>query len=304
MDIGMIGLGRMGLNMSLRLLRSGHRVVGYAMHASSVERLTTQGGEGTTSLEELIHLLRAPRVVWLMVPAGKPVDEVLDKIISHMEAGDIVVDGGNSYYKDSMRRAQRCKDANLHFIDVGTSGGIWGLEKGYCLMIGGAGEAVQRLTPIFQCLAPSPTQGWGHVGPSGAGHFVKMIHNGIEYGMMQAIAEGFALMHHKTEFSLDLHRVAEIWRHGSVVRSWLLDLLSDGLASYQDLDKIAPWVEDSGEGRWTVKEAVDLGQAAPVITMALMQRFKSRDEYGFTERILAMLRLQFGGHPIHTGEST
>ena len=298
MKIGMIGLGRMGFRMSLRLIRGGHTVVGHDPNPEAVERLVQKGGQGADSLEALVSQLALPRVIWMMIPAGDPVDQTLDRLVPLLTGGDMVIDGGNSFYKDSMRRAERLKERGLFYLDVGTSGGVWGLEEGYSLMIGGEAEAVAHLRPIFETLAPAPDRGWGHVGPSGSGHFVKMIHNGIEYGMMQALAEGFSVMHHKEAFQLDLHQIAEIWRYGSVVRSWLLDLLAEGLAEGTQLEDIAPYVEDSGEGRWTVKEAIDLNVAAPVMTLSLIQRIRSRDEEGYAERILALLRNQFGGHAI------
>jgi 6-phosphogluconate dehydrogenase len=271
MEIGMIGLGRMGAPMTIRLLHGGHRVVGYARGPNEVQRVVAQGAVGAESLEALCSELTPPRAIWLMIPAGVAVDQTIDSLLPHIAAGDILVDGGNSHFKDSMRRAASLKTNGIYFIDVGTSGGIWGLTEGYSLMIGGEVMTVQRLHPIFMTLAPAPDRGWGHVGPSGAGHFVKMIHNGIEYGLMQAYAEGFAILKRKAELGLDLHQVAEIWRHGSVVRSRLLDLISDALADQPDLSGIAPHVADSGEGRWTVFEAIDLDVPArdqPVVARA------------------------------------
>lgn len=294
----MIGLGRMGGNMAERLLRGGHRVVGYARSAESVQRVVRLGGVGASSLTGVVGQLTPPRVVWLMVPSGDPVDRTIDGLLPHLTAGDLIVDGGNSYYKDSMRRAATLADRGLHFVDVGTSGGIWGLTEGYSLMIGGDRKVVAGLEPIFQTLAPATDRGWGHVGPSGAGHFVKMIHNGIEYGMMQAYAEGFALMQRKEVFGLDLHQVAELWRHGSVVRSWLLDLTARALADNPTLEGIAAYVTDSGEGRWTVMESIELEVAIPVITLALERRFRSRETEPFGDRLLAALRQQFGGHAV------
>jgi len=242
-------------------------------------------------------------VVWLMIPAGAAVDEMLRALGGVLARGDIVVDGGNSYYRETLRRAETLRETGFPFVDVGTSGGIWGLTEGYSMMIGGEAETVGRLRPIFETLAPAPDRGWGRVGPNGAGHFVKMIHNGIEYGMMQAMAEGFAIMKRKTEFGLDLHQVAEIWRYGSVVRSWLLDLTARALTDDQSFTSVAPHVADSGEGRWTVTEAMDLDVAAPVITLALQQRLRSRDDYAFADRLLAMMRYQFGGHEFRREES-
>ncbi len=301
MELGMIGLGRMGGNMAERLLRAGHRVVGYARSVASVQRVVDRGGVGVTSLAAVAGQLTPPRAVWLMVPSGDPVDQMIDGLLPHLAQGDVIIDGGNSYYKDSMRRAGRVAERGLQFVDVGTSGGVWGLTEGYSMMVGGAGAAVERLTPVFQTLAPGPDRGWGHVGPVGAGHFVKMVHNGIEYGMMQAYAEGFALMRRKEAFGLDLKQIAEIWRYGSVVRSWLLDLAARALAQNPTLDDIAPYVTDSGEGRWTVMESLELEIAIPVITLALERRFRSREENPFGDRLLAALRQQFGGHEVkHT----
>jgi 6-phosphogluconate dehydrogenase len=302
MNLGMVGLGRMGGNMAERLLRGGHKVVGYAHHADAVQRVVTLGGSGTTSLTDLVRQLAPPRIIWLMVPSGGPVDETITGLMPQVAAGDVIIDGGNSYYKDSMSRGARLAERGVHFIDVGTSGGIWGLREGYCMMIGGDRAAVQRLTPIFQTLAPAPDRGWGYMGPLGAGHFVKMIHNGIEYGMMQAYAEGFALMQRKSAFDLNLAQIAEIWRHGSVVRSWLLDLTSLALAQNPTLEGIAPYVQDSGEGRWTVVESLDLEVAIPVITQSLQGRFRSRDANPFGDRLLAALRHQFGGHAVRSAQ--
>ncbi len=298
MELGMIGLGRMGASMAERLLRGGHRVVGYARSADSVQHLVKQGGIGALSLAAVAEQLTPVRIVWLMVPAGDVVDQTIDGLLPHLATGDVIVDGGNSYYKDSMRRAARLAEHGLHFVDVGTSGGIWGLTEGYSMMIGGDRPVVGRLTPIFQTLAPAPDRGWGHVGPGGAGHFVKMVHNGIEYGMMQAYAEGFALMQRKTVFGLDLRQIAEIWRHGSVVRSWLLDLTARALTENPALEGIAAYVTDSGEGRWTVMESIELECAIPVITLALERRFRSREVEPFGDRLLAALRQQFGGHAV------
>lgn len=298
MELGMIGLGRMGANMTQRLLRAGHRVVGYARREETVQRIVMLGAEGASSLEMLAGKLAPPRVIWMMIPAGDPVDQTIQMLTPHLSRGDIIIDGGNSYYKDSVRRGAALRERGLQFVDVGTSGGIWGLTEGYSLMVGGEREAVGRLRPVLEALAPAPDRGWGHVGPNGAGHFVKMVHNGIEYGMMQAFAEGFAIMKRKAEFALDLHQVAEMWRYGSVVRSWLLDLMATALSADQEFADIAPVVADSGEGRWTVFEAVDLNVPAPVITLALVQRLRSRDEYSYADRLLAVMRQQFGGHEV------
>jgi len=298
MQIGMIGLGKMGGNMAERLARGGHTVMAFDRDAAAVRGAADRGSTGAESIEALAAALAAPRVVWLMVPSGNPTEETLTLVSKHLTAGDILVDGGNSKYTDSMRRAAQLAERGIAFLDVGVSGGIWGLREGYCLMIGGEKDAVARLTPIFQTLAPASDHGWAHVGASGAGHFVKMIHNGIEYGMMQAFAEGFAIMHKKADFALDLPQIAEVWRHGSVVRSWLLDLTARALTADPTLAKVAPFVSDSGEGRWTVADAIDLDVAAPVITLSLLARLRSRDEESFSDRVLAALRGQFGGHAV------
>jgi len=298
MELCIIGLGRMGANMAERLLRGGHRVIAHDRNIEAIERLTVKGAIGADSIEAIAAALTPQRVVWLMVPSGGPVEEAIHALIPYLKPDDVIVDGGNSHYKDTLRRAQALREKGLHFVDVGTSGGTWGLQEGYSLMVGGDPAVIERLKPIFQTLAPGPDKGWGHVGPSGAGHFVKMIHNGIEYGMMQAFAEGFALMQRKAEFRLDLHQIADIWRHGSVVRSWLLDLIAKALSENQDLRGIQPFVEDSGEGRWTVFEAVELDVSAPVITLALLHRLRSRDPDSFADKLLAAMRHQFGGHPL------
>jgi len=300
MDIGMIGLGRMGANMAHRLARGGHRVVGFDVNADARERLHDIGARPAASLVELVSLLAVPRVLWLMLPAAT-IDATLDELRPLLTAGDRVVDGGNSNYKDSMRRASDSARTGIDYIDCGTSGGIWGLSEGYSLMIGGEMAAVESLRPLFETLAPAADRGWGRVGPAGAGHFSKMVHNGIEYGLMQAYAEGFAIMQRKAGLELDLAQVAEIWRHGSVVRSWLLDLIADALGKNPQLDGIAAFVEDSGEGRWTVAEAIDLNIAAPVITQALLQRLASREPDSFSDKLLAALRNEFGGHAVRKG---
>jgi 6-phosphogluconate dehydrogenase len=297
-QLGIIGLGRMGANMGERLLRHGHHVVGYDLNPIAVANLEEAGGTGATSLEALVRHLTPPRAVWIMVPHGPPVDAVITALNPLLAVGDIVIDGGNSLYKDTLRRAAHCRELDLHYVDVGTSGGIWGLDEGYSMMIGGDPQPVERLRPVFEALAPSPTTGWGHVGPSGAGHFVKMIHNGVEYGLMQAYAEGFAIMKRKEEFQLDLEEVGRIWQHGSVVRSWLLDLAVKALGENPDMSGIAPYVPDSGEGRWTVFEAIDLNVSAPIIGLSLLQRIGSRDKVEFSDRMLSALRHQFGGHAV------
>ena len=302
MELGMIGLGRMGANMAERLLKGGHRVVGYARTRDKVEYIVKKGGAGASSLDEITKLLKPPRVIWLMVPAGEAVEETIKGLLSCVAKNDLIVDGGNSYYKDSIRRGLMLKEKGIHYVDAGVSGGIWGLKEGYSIMVGGEKSAVDRLIPLIKTLAPAEDKGWGHVGPGGAGHFVKMVHNGIEYGMMQAYAEGFSLMRHKEGFNMDLHQIAEIWRHGSVVRSWLLDLTADALSQDPDLKGIAPYVADSGEGRWTVSEAIDLNVPAPVITLSLLQRLRSRDLESFSDRLIAVMRDKFGGHGIKKEE--
>jgi len=294
----MIGLGRMGANMTQRLVRGGHRVIGFDFKPEARERVTAYGAESAASLEALVKQLAPPRALWLMLPAGNATEETIIALMRLLAPGDTVVDGGNSNYKNTQQRAQRCSDAQLNYVDCGTSGGVWGLTEGYSLMIGGDAAAVERLRPIFETLAPAPDRGWGRVGPSGAGHFTKMIHNGIEYGLMQAYAEGFSMLQHKSEFALDLHQIAEIWRDGSVVRSWLLDLTAIALKSNPQLDGIAPYVADSGEGRWAVAEAIDLNVPAPAITLALFARIASRDDDSFAAKMLAAMRNQFGGHDI------
>jgi 6-phosphogluconate dehydrogenase len=302
MEIGMVGLGRMGANMTERLLRAGHRVVAYDLNPDAVAQVAEVGAIGVASPKELTDALAAPRAVWIMVPAGDPVDATIRSLVPLMDQGDIIIDGGNSNYRDTLRRSDEIRRHRMYMLDAGTSGGVWGLAEGYSMMVGGAVEVVERLSPIFESLAPTPTSGWGRVGPNGAGHFVKMVHNGIEYGMMQAFAAGFSILQHKEEFGLDLHQIAEIWRHGSVVRSWLLDLAARALEEDQELADIAPYVQDSGEGRWTVAEAIDLDVPAPVITLALIQRLRSRDSESYADRLLAALRNQFGGHAIKREE--
>lgn len=296
MDIGMIGLGRMGSGMAERLLRGGHHVVGYDPNFKAVERIVEKGSRGAGSLQELASALESPRHIWMMVPAGKPVDDTLAELAPLLQQGDVLIDGGNSNYKETLRRHALMTEHGIHLVDAGTSGGIWGLAEGYCLMVGGEPEAVASIRPALETLAPTPDRGWGYVGPAGSGHFVKMIHNGIEYGMMQAYAEGFAVLRTKEEWNLDLHKIAEIWRDGSVIRSWLLDITSAALEESPDMKGIAPYVSDSGEGRWTVQEAIDLDVPAPIITMSLIQRLRSRDGESYADRLLAAMRAKFGGH--------
>jgi 6-phosphogluconate dehydrogenase len=298
MELGMVGLGKMGANMTVRLIRGGHRVVGFARTKAVVDAVVQQGAAGASSLASLVGQLAPPRVIWLMIPSGAPVDQTLEQLHPLLAPGDLVVDGGNSHYRDSLRRAALVRGWGFRYVDVGTSGGIWGLEEGYSMMVGGDPADVERLRPILETLAPGPARGWGHMGPVGSGHFVKMVHNGIEYGLMQAYAEGFAVLQGKTEFGLDLHQIAAVWRYGSVIRSWLLELTEAALAENPTLAGIEPWVADSGEGRWTVTEAMDLNIPAPVITIALQQRLRSREADPFTERLLAMMRNKFGGHEV------
>lgn len=298
MKLGMIGLGKMGANMAARLLRGGHHVVGFDPRAEARAQIAALGGTGVESLAALVESLPAPRALWLMVPAGEITEATLATLLPLLAAGDTVVDGGNSNYKDTMRRAATFAAGRIAYVDCGTSGGVWGLAEGYSMMIGGELPATDALRPIFETLAPSPDKGWGRVGPPGSGHFTKMVHNGIEYGLMQAYAEGFSILQHKTGFALDLHQVAEIWRTGSVVRSWLLDLTANALAANPSMDGIAPFVADSGEGRWTVAEAIDLNVPAPVITASLIERLRSRDTDSYSDKLLAAMRNQFGGHDV------
>ena len=302
MEIGMIGLGRMGGNMVQRLLNGGHRVVTYDRSAEAVAASQSQGAVGVSSIEELVKNLTSPNAVWVMLPIGQPTEDTINSLIPLLSAEDTVLDGGNANYKDSMRRAEKLAEHGIDFMDVGTSGGVWGLVEGYALMIGGKKEVFQRLEPIFQTLAPSKDQGLSHVGPAGAGHFVKMVHNGVEYGLMQAYAEGFEIMEAKKEFDLDLGQIAEGWRYGSVVRSWLLDLAAAALVEDPKLESLEAYVEDSGEGRWTVQESIDLSVPAPVITASVHARFRSRQEGPFGAKMLAALRNQFGGHAVRRTE--
>jgi 6-phosphogluconate dehydrogenase len=298
MELGMVGLGRMGANMARRLLRGGHKVVGFDPNAEARKALATDGGGSADSLQSLVAALPSPRIVWMMVPAGAITDGTVESLAALLAPGDVLVDGGNSFYKDTLRRAEHLAKGGIAYVDAGTSGGVWGLEEGYSLMVGGDEAVVSRLQPILETLAPAPDKGWGRVGPVGSGHFTKMVHNGIEYGMMQAYAEGFSILQHKQEFALDLHQVADIWRTGSVVRSWLLDLTADALGKNPTMQGIAPWVADSGEGRWTLQEAIDLDVPAPVIALSLMARLRSRDSDSFADKLLAAMRNEFGGHAI------
>ena len=298
MQLGLIGLGKMGGFMAERIRLGGHQVVGFDFNAEAVAKLAGSGNVGASSLEDLVSKLQAPRAIWIMVPSGAPVDETIAKLEPHLAPGDILIDGGNSNYKDSIRRHAEATAKGFNFVDVGTSGGVWGLKEGYSMMIGGDKEPVEHLRPIFESLAPAADKGWGHVGPAGAGHFTKMVHNGIEYGLMQAYAEGFTILEKKESLDLNLPQIAEIWRYGSVVRSWLLDLTAEALAKNPTLDGLEAYVADSGEGRWTVFEAIDLNVSAPVITESLIRRIRSREENNFTDRMIAIQRNAFGGHAV------
>jgi 6-phosphogluconate dehydrogenase len=298
MQLGLIGLGKMGGNMAERLRLAGHQVVGFDFNADAVAKLTASGNIGVNSLEDMASKFTGRKAIWIMVPQGKPVDDTIAKLETLIGPGDILIDGGNSNYKESQRRHTEVTAKGFQFVDVGTSGGVWGLKEGYSMMIGGDKEPVEYLRPIFEALAPAADKGWGHVGPAGAGHFVKMVHNGIEYGMMQAYAEGFTIMETKKELGLDLPQISQIWRYGSVVRSWLLDLTADALSKNPTLEGLEAFVEDSGEGRWTVIEAIDLNVSAPVITESLMRRIRSREQNNFTDRMLAIMRNEFGGHAV------
>ena len=294
----MIGLGRMGGNMTGRLVRGGHRVVAYDLNAAAVDRAVAGGAAKADSLEAAVKLLNPPRVVWIMLPSGKIIDETLNKVATLVAPNDIVIDGGNSHYKDTLKRAATLNEKGIRYVDVGTSGGIWGDREGYCLMIGGDVGAIDVLRPIFETLAPSSDKGWARVGPSGAGHFVKMIHNGIEYGLMQAYAEGFAILERRHDLVQDLPMIASLWGSGSVIRSWLLELTATALAENPGLEGIRPYVSDSGEGRWTVAEAIEQNVSAPVITQSLLERLRSRDDDAFADKLLAMMRNKFGGHDV------
>ena len=300
----MIGLGRMGGNMAQRLVAGGHRVVTYDKDSKAVVASCEFGSEGATSLNDVVSKLESPRTIWLMLPPGQPTEDTLGYLANMLKPGDTVLDGGNANYKDSMRRSEKLAAQGIDFIDVGTSGGIWGLTDGYSLMVGGDEAAVKRLEPIFHTLSPSPDKGYSRVGPSGSGHFTKMVHNGVEYGLMQAYAEGFEMLAAKEEFNLDLPSIAETWRYGSVVRSWLLDLAADALKEDPTLKSLDSYVEDSGEGRWAVEESVELAVPIPVITLSLQARFRSRQKQPFGGRLLAALRNQFGGHDVRKSGSS
>jgi len=302
--IGMIGLGRMGGNMARRLRLGGAEVVAHNRSFDVAQQMAAETGlRAVETLPQLMaELGEAPRIIWLMLPAGDATQQAIDTLSPLMQAGDILVDGANAFYKDSQRRAGEMSARGVRFVDVGVSGGVWGLKNGYAMMVGGEQDAVQQLEPFLKILAPAPDKGWLHCGPAGSGHFVKMIHNGIEYGMMQAFAEGFGLMKGKTEFDLDLAAISEMWRHGSVVRSWLLDLSAEFLQQDQSLEAIAPFVADSGEGRWTAFEAIEQGVPAPVMSLALMMRFATQGANDYPARLLAMMRKGFGGHAVKEGE--
>ncbi len=295
MELGMIGLGRMGANMTERLVLGGHRIISYDRSPEAIQRVVDKGAVGSRSLADFVQQLSQPRAAWLMVPSGDPVDQTIEQLLPQLAKGDVIIDGGNSYYKDSIRRAEKLKQQGIYFVDAGTSGGIWGLRVGYCMMLGGEKQVVERLDPIFKTLAPK--DGYLHVGPSGAGHFVKMIHNGIEYGMLQAYGEGFELLK-ASGFDLDLGKIAHLWNQGSVVRSWLLELAESAFNKDPELASIKGYVEDSGEGRWTVLEAVERDVPASVLTLSLFARFASRQEDSFSAKVIAALRNEFGGHAV------
>ena len=298
MELGMIGLGRMGANMTERLVLGGHQVITYDRSAEAIQRVVDKGATGAASLADFVKKLSLPRAIWLMVPSGDPVDQTIDQLLPSLAKGDIVIDGGNSNYKDSIRRAETMKTHGMHFIDAGTSGGVWGLQNGYCMMVGGEKDIVSRLEPIFLTLAPQ--DGYLHAGPNGAGHFVKMIHNGIEYGMMQAYGEGFELLK-ASQFDLDLAKISHLWNQGSVVRSWLLELCESAFQKDPKLDAIKGYVEDSGEGRWTVIEAIERGVSATVLAHSLFARYASRQQDAFSNKVIAALRNEFGGHAVKKG---
>jgi 6-phosphogluconate dehydrogenase len=297
MRIGFIGLGRMGANMVRRLLRDDHEIVAYNRTAEKTKEIAGEGADAAFSIEELVGKLDAPRAVWVMVPAGDATEAQIEELLLHLEPGDTIIDGGNTNFHDDQRRHPLLKEKGIQYVDAGTSGGIWGLANGFCLMVGGDREAVEPLEPIFRSLAPE--DGYMHVGGPGAGHYVKMVHNGIEYGLMQAYAEGFEIMH-ASDYGLDLGGISKLWNHGSVVRSWLLELAESALSKDQDLAHLRGWVADSGEGRWTVQEAIDRDVPAPVITLSLQTRFRSRQDDSYGGKVLAALRNEFGGHAVKT----
>jgi len=296
MKAGFIGLGKMGLNMVRRLIQNGHEIIAFDVNADAVKKAEEYGATGVTSLQDMKELLPAPRIIWVMVPAGNITEKTVFQVMDRMDKNDIIIDGGNSNYRDSLRRGKLLKEKNIFFLDAGTSGGIWGLKEGYCLMIGGGKKPFESAEPLFKTLAPE--KGYLHVGPSGSGHFVKMIHNGIEYAMLQAYGEGFEILHAKKEFNLDLNKISTLWNQGSVIRSWLLELAELAFSENPQLDGIKDYVEDSGEGRWTVETALELDVPAPSITISLMERFRSRQDESFRNKVIAALRNQFGGHKI------
>ena len=299
MKLAMIGLGKMGGNMATRLLQSGIKVVGYDPNTDAVNELVKNDGMiAASSVADAVAKLEGQRIIWLMLPSGNVTENQILELAPLLNKGDIIIDGGNSNYRHSQRRGTWLAERGIGFMDAGTSGGIWGLENGYCLMVGASPEVAKVMEPVLKALAPAADRGWAHVGPVGSGHFTKMIHNGIEYGMMQAMAEGLDLLKGKKEFKLDLAQITELWRHSSVVRSWLLDLTADALKHDQELKDVAPYVADSGEGRWTVMEAVNQGVAAPVLTIALQMRFASQDDHGYSYKLLSMMRNAFGGHVV------
>jgi 6-phosphogluconate dehydrogenase len=296
MRLAMIGLGRMGGNMSERLMKGGHEVVVYDRSADAVQKYVALGAVGAAGDSEITAKLASPRIVWIMVPSGKPVDDTIASLLPGLSRGDVIIDGGNSNFHDSMRRAADLKTKGINFIDCGTSGGIWGLANGYCLMIGASPDAFKLCEPIFKTLAPP--NGYAHMGPPGSGHYVKMIHNGVEYGMLQAYAEGYEILHASRDFKLDLHKIAAVWNQGSVVRSWLNELAEIAFQRDNDLKDLRGYVEDSGEGRWTVQEAIDLDVPAPIITLSLLTRLRSRQPDSFSAKVIAALRNEFGGHAV------
>lgn len=301
MEIAITGLGRMGAGMAERWLRAGHRVVVHNRSRGPIDELAARGAEPAYSLDELIEKLTPPRAIWVMLPSGNVTQMMIDNLAEKLSPGDVVIDGGNTFYKDDLRRAEQLKQRGIFYVDQGTSGGVWGLTEGFCLMVGGENDVIERLLPAFRSLAPD-AGGYVHCGPVGSGHFVKMVHNGIEYGMMQAYAEGFEIMRAKDEFKLDLHAIADAWRHGSVVRSWLLDLTADAFGQDPDLASLKGYVQDSGEGRWTIEAAIELDVPAPVITLSLFERFHSRQDESFAAKVLAAMRAGFGGHAVKKAE--
>jgi 6-phosphogluconate dehydrogenase len=297
MQLGMIGLGRMGAGMTQRLLQGGHQVMVYDRSADAVKALAAKGATGASSLEDLGQKLKAPRIFWMMIPAGAPVDDTIQRLQDTVSPGDVIIDGGNSYYKDSIRRAEDLRTKQIEFLDVGVSGGIWGLTVGFCLMVGGVEAVFTQAEPIFKTLAPA--EGYAYVGPTGAGHYSKMVHNGIEYSMLQAYAEGFEILK-AAPFGFDLAQLARLWNHGGVIRSWILELAQDAFERDPQLSHIRGWVEDSGEGRWTLQEAIDHAVPAPALASSLFMRFRSRQDDSFSDKVIAALRNEFGGHPVKT----